>query len=511
MDNDQVVATPSSNSPFNTEHLHGDLKSLSVRGGAATVLGQGARFVIQVGSTMVLARLLAPADFGLIAMVMAVTGFAALFKDLGLSMATIQRAEINHEQVSTLFWVNVAVSGLIAMLTVAMAPVIAWFYGEPRLTLVTIALSTVFLFGGLTVQHQALLERQMRFAALAAIQVAAMAAGVCAAIVTAALGFGYWALVVMQVTSALAIALGVWLLSDWRPGRPRRNAGVKGMLVFGANLTGFNILNYFARNLDNVLIGKVWGAIQLGLYNKAYGLLTLPINQVTAPIASVAIPSLSRLQSNPDEYARYYYRAINVIAFVTMPMMMMLAGLSNEVILLVLGDQWAGAVPIFKVLAFAALLQPVVNPVGWVFVSLGKTDKQLRWAVFAVPMTVLSFVAGLPWGAFGVAVSYTICSLTILTFPGLWWAFRESPLSIGGWLGSIRCPFVASMCMYIVIETAHYFFGLTHDLLIILLSFMMASACFVLIIMIWKSARTQLYEAWRILHYLKSSDEGSKV
>ena len=131
MPDDKIAEKTSLRSPFDTDHLKTDLKGRSVRGVAVTMLGQGSRFVIQTASAMVLARLLVPADFGLIAMVTALTGFAVLFKDLGLSMATIQKAEITHEQISMLFWVNVAVSGLITMITAALAPAIAWFYNKP--------------------------------------------------------------------------------------------------------------------------------------------------------------------------------------------------------------------------------------------------------------------------------------------------------------------------------------------------------------------------------------------
>ena len=221
------------NNHFDVNKIKKDLKSRSVRGGTATVFGQFANFVIHTGSTIVLARLLMPADFGLIAMVTAVTGFANLFKDLGLSEATIQKDIITHEQVNALFWINMMVSISIFVLVVLMSPVIAWFYSEPRLAKISIAMSIVFLLGGAATQHQALLKRQMRFIALAVIRTVSLSAGVIAAIVGAAVGFRYWALVLMHTTSALVFTLGVWILCDWRPGRPTMSSGVRTMLIFG--------------------------------------------------------------------------------------------------------------------------------------------------------------------------------------------------------------------------------------------------------------------------------------
>ena len=244
-----------------TEHLEKDLGRLSVRGGAATVSAQFIRsFVIALASTAILARLLTPEDFGLLAMVAGFTNFLARFKDLGLAMATVQRKEINQGQVSTLFWVNAGLGILVTLLTAAVAPLVAWFYGEPRLVTIMLALAVAFVFGGLMVQHQALLQRQMKFTALAVVQIASTAIGAIAGVVTALFGAGYWALVIMQLVAAVVMALGMWLVCGWRPGRPMRGVGVRSMLAFGGNLTGANLLAYLIRNLDNILIGWCWGA-----------------------------------------------------------------------------------------------------------------------------------------------------------------------------------------------------------------------------------------------------------
>jgi len=157
---------------FDTAHLSSDLKKRSLRGGAVTLGTQGTNFVIQLGSTMVLARILTPDDYGMMAMVVAITGFATLFINLGLSTAVVQRAEINHAQVSTLFWINAAIGAFVTLLVAGLSPVIAWFYHTPELKWVALALSFNFIINGLGVQHHALLNRQMRFVALAVIQVA---------------------------------------------------------------------------------------------------------------------------------------------------------------------------------------------------------------------------------------------------------------------------------------------------------------------------------------------------
>ncbi len=391
---------------FETGHLLGDLKGRSVRGGAVTLSSQAIKFVLQIGSTMVLARLLLPSDFGLIAMVTAIVGFVAMFKDAGLSMATVQRKDITHDQVSTLFWINVALSAAVMLVVAALAPAIAAFYSEPRLVWVTLALAGTMLFAGFTVQHQALLRRQMRFKALAVIEIVTMTVGIAVAIVMALVGFGYWSLVGMTAAAGLANALMVWVLCDWRPGQPKRDSGVGEMLRFGGNLTGFEFINYWARNADNVLIGYAWGSAYLGLYAKAYGLLLMPVKQVNAPISSVFVPVMSRLADDPIRYERAAKRILRLMATLFPPMVALLAIFSREVISIMLGHQWLEAVDVFRWLALVCVYQLVLGQCGNMFITQGRTDLLLKSGMLNALISVVSIVAGLPFGIEGVAIAY---------------------------------------------------------------------------------------------------------
>jgi PST family polysaccharide transporter len=428
---------------FATDHLLGDLKGRSMRGGAMTMLAQGVRFLLQLGSTMVLARLLTPQDFGLIAMVSAVTGFVAMFKDAGLSMATVQRAEVTHEQVSTLFWINVALSVLVMLVVAALAPAIAMFYSEPRLTGITLALAATFIFGGLTVQHQALLRRQMRFRALATVEIVSMAAGVGIAVAMAFGGFGYWSLVGLVAGQTVANSVLVWVACGWRPGPPRRASGVRPMLGFGGNATGASVIAYLRRNLDNVLIGSVWGASSLGLYAKAYQLLMLPIRQINAPLTSVAVPALSRLQNDPGGYRRYYRRFIECMVTAGLPIIAFAVLFAEDIVLLVLGPQWDAAVPVFLLLGPAALMGVLNVAGGVVFLSTGRTDRQFKATLLTTPIVVGGFLLGLPYGPSGVAAGFSATFVAV--FPWIiWYAFRTSPLHIVDLLAGLWRPGIAA-------------------------------------------------------------------
>ena len=435
---------------FSNQNLTTDLKRRSVRGGAVTVLAQGSKFVIQLGSTALLARLLTPNDYGLIGMATPMIGFVQLFKDLGLSTATIQRDEINHRQVSTLFWINLVVSIFISLIFAALAPVAARFYREPRMFQIVLALSTIFIFGGLSVQHRALLKRQMRFGKIAKIEIISVMSGIVAAIITAYYGWGYWALVTMQIMTAIVDTLITWIVCSWRPGLPSREAEVKSMLAFGGNLTGFNCINYFSRNLDNILIGQYWGEGQLGLYSKAYQLVLLPIQQINTPVNSVALPLLSRVQGDRVKYTNYYYKFVLAIVFLGMPIVAFSFAVTDKLILLVLGEQWLDAVPIFQFLIPAAFMGTFNLASAWVYQSLGRTNLQLRIGVVMSTLDIIIFLVSIRWGAIGVAAAYGL-SRPFVWFPRFIYCYKDTPLKLSQLAITLARPTFASIAAALLI------------------------------------------------------------
>ena len=441
-----------------TDHLMNDLGGRTARGGALTFASQGFKFFAGIAGTIVLARLLTPEDYGLIGMVAIVTGFVSMFKDMGLSMATVQKSDIKYEHVSTLFWVNVALSFAIMLLTVALSPAVAWFFKEPRLLWITIAYAGGFIFGGLSVQHEALLRRQMRFGALAITEISSALAGFVTAIVLAYFGARYWALVVNQLVMSLVYAVGVWVVCGWRPGLPVRYSGVRSMLAFGGNYTGFSIVNYFGGNLDNLLVGRIWGAAQLGFYAKAYQLLLLPIDQINAPVTAVAMPALSRLTDSPERYRQAYLRILQKLAIITMPGAAFMIATSDWLVALILGPQWSATARIFAVLGFAAFIQPVLNSTGWLFLSQARTRDMLRWGVIDVTLKIISIVAGLRWGVSGVAIGIVIrmYAQAPLLF---WYVGRTGPVRQGDFYRAITPIASAALCVLLTLFAFRSFFA----------------------------------------------------
>lgn len=412
---------------FATDHLREGLSSRSARGGVVTIASQGTKFALQMISTTILARILTPSDFGLVAMVATFTGLVGLFKDMGLSMATVQKAKITQGEVSALFWTNVLLSLAVGAGAALLAPAVSTFYDKPELVAICFATAGALVLDGLGNQHIALIRRQMRFDVLAKIQVAAMICAITASISLALSGAGYWALVALKLTEGATTTILSIAYCPWRPGKPNFGKETLGLLKFGGQFTVFSFVNYFTRNADNFLIGRYLGAAALGLYSKAYALVLLPMQQINGPIAAVAVPALSRLQDDTEALKAYFLRMVQVIAYLSMPPIVLLGILAEETVLLLLGDQWIESAIIFQIFAIAVVAQSIANTNGWLLTALGQTGRLLKLGSVSSTCTVLAFVIGLQWGIRGVATAATINGLLIV-IPAARYTYAKSPI-----------------------------------------------------------------------------------
>jgi PST family polysaccharide transporter len=359
----------------------------------------------------VLSRLLQPDDFCLLAMVMPAYGLAVLVQDLGLSQAAVQVRHLTGGQAATLFWVNVGISiGLAAVLAVV-APGLALFYGEPRIAGLTQAFAAIVVLSGLAAQQQALLNRQMRFGFIAAIDSGSYLAGFAAGVLTALAVHNYWALFVSPAVSGVVTLAMSWTGTRWRPGWPWRCRDAAGLLRFGGGLAGFNAFEFFVRSMDNILIGRVWGNAALGVYDRAYKLLLFPLEQVGGPLSRVMLPVLARLADEPARYRHAYLRAVQQMLLISQPGIVFMAATADTLVPAVLGEPWRASAPIFQWLGLAALAQPMTGAIGWLLISQGRTRALMGWGAFSAATCAGAFVAGLPWGPAGVAAAYSITEI----------------------------------------------------------------------------------------------------
>ncbi len=466
--------------------------SLVKRGVFTTGLAQALKLVLQICSVALLSRLLAPSDFGLLAMAGPIVAFLAMFQNLGLTQLTVQRPSITHDEINFLFWISTAAGAVVSLIILLIAPLAASFYGEPDVGLLVAALALPFLITSSGAQHIAIINRRMEFGNLAIIEVATSAVTLLAVVVWAFYSPTFWALWAGAVAGAFVSIILSWFYSGWRPSMPRWTEQGWGMIKFGSDLTGFNFANFFARNLDNVIIGKVSGSVSLGLYERAYKLLLFPLTQVTNPLSQVMLPTLSRLVSEPQRYRYAFIRVMRIMLLAILPGVAAAIAMADTLIPFFLGQNWGAAIPIFQVLGFAAMVQPLNNPTGWLFVSQGRTRDFLWWGLATAVIAISAFALGITWGPLGVAACYTITE--IVKTPILWWfVCRKGPIRLYDFLWQIW-PFIVGgqLAVLSVMSVVPYLPKI--PLLALALGTVVAYLTMLLFVLITKSGRAAVSE-----------------
>jgi O-antigen/teichoic acid export membrane protein len=424
-------SAPPSFDPERIPHVHAnDVGAKARRGAMWSAVQIVTRNVVSIGVTAVLARLLVPADYGLIGMVTTLTALLLVFSDMGLSWATVQRRDLNNAQVSSLFWVNIAAGVVLWGAMIAAAPFLAAFYGEPALTMITIVSGIGFAISGVAVQPMALLMRQMDFRRIAVIEVTALLVGAVVALALALFDAGYWALVVQGPTQAIVRAILSIHLSGIRLQAPRRTAGLGSLVSFGGLLAVNGVLIYLARNLDSVLIGKVWGAAELGIYNRAYFLMLLPSMLANGVLSGLMVTSLAAFQGDSDRFAQAYRKALRLVAYAGTPMALGLALTAAPAVELIYGPGWDEVVALLGWLSFAAITQPVYNTNGWLFTAAGRGGSYLMLTAVNTGLLGLVFLLTVHNGVQTLAQGYGLVMGLIIPLPALWLAHRAARIPL---------------------------------------------------------------------------------
>jgi PST family polysaccharide transporter len=400
-----------------------NLRRRAVRGAGATVSASGVNLLVQVISTVMLARLLTPVDFGVVTMVSTFSLLLVSLGSNGFTEAVIQCDEIDHHTASNLFWLNVGAGLLVAIAFAVSGPLQARFYRNALVTDVAAVVSVQILIAAASVIHLALLKRAMRFTAASANEVVARTAYSAVALLLAWKGWGYWALVAGLVGYALSTTIGAFWLCRWVPSLPRRTGRTGRLVRFAANVYMRFGVGYFRQNIDNLLVGWRFNAASLGFYKKAYDLFALSATQLTAPLHHVALAALSRLNHDPVRFKRTLANSLGVIAFLGMAVGADLTLVGKDVVYLVLGPRWDEASRIFMFFGPGIGIMLLNSTVGWIHLSIGRPDRWLRWTILEFVVTAALFVAALPWGPGAVAVAWSV-SFWTLFIPGFWYAGR---------------------------------------------------------------------------------------
>ena len=420
--------TPGAEGYFEEHRESGDLGRQALRGGIVSVAMQYGNGLLQILAAVVLARLLTPADFGLVAIITVLTSFAPLLIDFGLGDATTQRKKITPGQVSSLFWLSSGVGLAVAVVLAGASPLIATIYREPQLEPIALCTSVTFVLWGISNQHLALLRRTMRFGRIARIQLLGSLVGIVVAIVMAIAGCGYWALVARPIANAGCVAIGAWLGCHWRPGRPLFDDETKAMIRFGLHVVGFSVTYTIAKAVDRIALGLFYKPDQVGYYQNAITLYESSIFQALAQVHTVGSAALSKLQSNVAALVLKYQSALSALAFFVMPAAAILSVTGEDVTVILLGERWRAAGALLRIIALRGIPQVVEGSQGWLHLSIGRADRWRNWGVVSLGVQIVAVLSGLPFGATGVAVAWVIAGVAIAV-PSVVYAGR--PIGVG--------------------------------------------------------------------------------
>jgi O-antigen/teichoic acid export membrane protein len=420
-----------------------DLRERAMRGAVARLCAQVTNLFIRVLSLAVLARLLSPKDFGLVGMVAVLTGVLSLFRDFGLSAASVQHATVTEEQSSTLFWINVLVGIVLFVTASGLAPVVATFYHEPRLRWVTVAMASTFMFNSLGIQHSARLQRQMRFTTLSVIDTGSWIASTVIAMAAAKAGWGYWALVAMSVTMPVTASAAFWLSSNWVPRMPSRRAGIGSMMRFGGTMTFTGLIVYLASNFEKVLLGRYWGAEAIGIYGRSYQLIRIPTDTLNGAVGEVAFSALARLQDEPRRLRSYFLKGYSLVLALTLPATAACAIFANDLTGFLLGPKWSSAALIFRLLTPTIFVFAIANPLGWLLSAIGMVVRSAKMSLVIAPLMIASYLVGLRYGPTGVAIAYSSVMLVWLV-PVVAWSVHGTVISLRDMVTTVSRPLVST-------------------------------------------------------------------
>jgi polysaccharide transporter, PST family len=416
----------------------------SLRSGVIVVATRGVNVFVQLTSTILLARLLSPKDFGLVAMVLALVGFAPMLVDLGTTEASTQKTRIAHVDISALFWLNIAIGVALTVLLSAGSGFISSFFGEPSLMGIALVLSLTFMMAAVSTQHYALMRRAMQFRQIAMIDISANVIGSIVSVAMAFTGWGYWSLVAKPIVTSGLSAVGVWMSCPWVPGRPRFTPDVKELIGFGMGAAGFIITDYLARSADRVAIGYFYGAGPLGYFQNAFVIYNNLLSILTEPLHNIAASGLSKFRNNVDKLKNSWATALSSLSFFSAPIFAVFAVTGQDFVVILLGQRWAPAGPLLCIIAVRGIAHSVERTLGWIHVAVGRSDRWMRWGCISAACQLLALIAGLPFGLIGVATAYTVVMFALFV-PSLVYAGRPAGIGVRDVLQATGPPTVAGL------------------------------------------------------------------
>jgi PST family polysaccharide transporter len=298
----------------------------------------------------------------------------------------------------------------------------------------------------------------MRFTALATIDIISLVVSSAVGIGMAVSGYGYWALVAMAVTSPLVSTVCVWLITCWIPGTPRKQVGIRVMMRFGGTITLNSVVVYIAYNLEKILLGRFWGAEAIGIYGRAYQLISIPTDNLNSAVGGVAFSALSRVQDDPVRLKTYFLKGYSVVLALTVPITIICALFADDLITVLLGPKWTEATAIFRLLAPTIMIFALINPLAWLMFSLGLVRRSLNIALVIATLVIAGYIIGLPDGPKGVALAYSTV-MTLWVVPHIVWCVHGTAVSFRDIVVTVSRPLLSGCAAAVVAFGGQLFYG----------------------------------------------------
>ncbi|MBE6481651.1 MAG: lipopolysaccharide biosynthesis protein [Actinomyces ruminicola] len=406
----------------------GGLGKRAAKAAGQTVWTQGLRILLQLGNVVVLARLLDDRAYGVVGMVTAVVGVATIFQDFGLSTAAIQGRTLSHGQRSNLWWLNTFAGLVLTGIGVAISPLLASFYHESAVAGVCAAIAPTFLMAGMVNQYRADLNRRLLVGRVLTVDLTAAALALALGALTAAWGWSYWALVVQRIATALVPFIALPLIAGWLPRFYDRSEPMRALLGFGVQMAGTQMVSYLASNLDSILMGRLFGAGTLGLYNRAVQTLRTPLNQFRPQATTLGLAVTAKLQDDDERTLAYLRRGQLALGYPVFLFMGIVVAAAPAVVSVVLGNHWLSVVPYMRLVAVGEGLTTLSMVGGWIYTSRALGRAYLRYTMLSAVVRMAAIIIGAHFGALGVAYAY-VASPLILWPVSLLWAGRASGLN----------------------------------------------------------------------------------
>ncbi|MBD3796813.1 MAG: MOP flippase family protein [Campylobacterales bacterium] len=444
---------------------HTSLKQKAISGVKWTTLSTIVTTLLQLLQLAILARFLDPSAFGLMALVMVVIGFSQAFLDMGISNAIIHKQHITHEQLSTLYWVNVLAGfGLFAIIS-AIAPLVSIFYGEPELTALIIIVGLTFLIQPFGQQFMVLWQKEMRFAEIARIDIVNKTISLLVSVVLAYMGYGVYSLVYGTLAGVVSQTIQFMILGlkEHKPSFVFNIGEIKEFLGFGAYQMGEKTINYFNSQIDVILIGKLLGTEALGIYSVAKQLIMRPAQIVNPIITKVTFPMMAKIQEDTEKLKNVYLKTINYLSSINFPFYAAMVVFAPQLVLLMFGEKWMAAIPIVQILSVYGAIRSTVNPIGSLLLAKGKANWGFWWnfgLFFYVPFGI--WIAS-HWGLIGVSWGLVVIMVS-LVIPN--WYFLVSKLCDAKFAEYFKQILIPAFIAVIAGALSYFIVNVTESLLV---------------------------------------------